>query len=171
MLLMVEKCIRDGICHSIYRYPKANNKYMKDYDKTKESSYLQYWDVNKLYGLTMSQKFPANNFEWIKDTSQFNEDFIKHYNKKSDEIYFLKVDVQYIENLHELHNDLLFPPERMKIKKFEKLAANLHDKTEYITHKKNIKQALNHGLILQKVHKVITFNQNAWLKSYILVDE
>ena len=71
MLLMVEKGIRGGICHSIYRYTKANNKYMKDYDKNKESSYLQYWDVNNFYGWAISQKLPVNNFEWIKDTSQF----------------------------------------------------------------------------------------------------
>ena len=69
MLLMVEKGIRGGICHSIYQYAKANNKYMKDYDKNKESSYIQYWDVNNLYGWAMSQKLPVNNFEWIKDTS------------------------------------------------------------------------------------------------------
>ena len=50
MLLMVKKVIRGGICHSIYRYVKANNKYKKDYDKNKESPYLQYWDVNELYG-------------------------------------------------------------------------------------------------------------------------
>ena len=62
MLLMVEKGIRGGICHSIYRYAKANNKYMKDYDKNKESSYIQYWDVNNLYGWAMSQKLPVNNF-------------------------------------------------------------------------------------------------------------
>ena len=105
MLLMVEKGIRGGICHSIYRYAKANNKYMKDYDKNKESSYLQYWDVNNLYGWAMSQKLPVNNFEWIKDTSQFNEDFIKNYNEESDEGYFLEVDVQYLEKLFELHND------------------------------------------------------------------
>ena len=70
---------------------------MKDYDKNKESSYLQYWDVNNLYGWAMSQKLPVNNFEWIKDTSQFNEDFIKNYNEESDEGYFLEVDVQYLE--------------------------------------------------------------------------
>ena len=167
MSLMVEKGIRGGICHSIYQYAKANNKYMKDYDKNKESSYLQYWDVNNLYGWAMSQKLPVNNFEWIKDTSQFNEDFIKNYNEESDEGYFLEVDVQYLEKLHELHNDLPFLPERMKIEKFEKLVANLHDKTEYVIHIRNLKQALNHGLVLKKVHRVIKFNQNAWLKPYI----
>ena len=69
----------------------------------KESSYLQYWDVNNLYGWTMSQKFPVNNFEWIKDTSQFNEDFIKNYNEESDEGYFFEVDVQCLEKLQKLH--------------------------------------------------------------------
>ena len=63
MLLTVEKVIRGGICHSIYRYAKSNSKYMKDYDEDKESSYLQYWDVNNLYGRAMSQKLPVNNFE------------------------------------------------------------------------------------------------------------
>ena len=87
MLLMVEKGIKRGICHSIYRYAKSNNKYMKD-DRNKESSYLQYWDVNNLYGLAMSQTLPVNNFEWIKDTSQFNEDFIKKYNEENDKEYF-----------------------------------------------------------------------------------
>ena len=70
MLLMVEKGSRGGICHTIYRYAKANNKYMKDYDKKKkESSCIQYWDVNNLYGWAMSQKLPVNKFDWIKDTS------------------------------------------------------------------------------------------------------
>ena len=68
MLLMVEKGIRRRICHSIYQYAKANNKYMKDYDKNKESPCIQYWEVNDLYGWAMSQKLPVNNFEWIKDT-------------------------------------------------------------------------------------------------------
>ena len=66
---------------------------------------LRYWDVNNLYGWAMSQKLPVNNFEWIKDTSQFNEDFIRNYNEESDKEYFLKFNVQYIKKLHELHND------------------------------------------------------------------
>ena len=89
---------------------------MKDYDKNKESSYLQYWDVNNLYGWAVSQKLPVNNFEWIKDTSQFNEDFIKSYTEESDEGYFLEADVQYFEKLHELHNELPFLSERMSRK-------------------------------------------------------
>ena len=76
----------------------------------------------------MSQKFPVNNFEWIKDTSQFIGDSIKNYNEESDKEYFLEVDVQYLEKLYELHNDLSFSPERMKIGNFEKLVANLHAK-------------------------------------------
>ena len=163
MLLMVEKGIRGGICHAINRYAKANNKYMKDYDKKKESSYLKYWHVSNFYGWAMSQKLPVNKFEWIEDTSQFNEDFIKKYNEESDEEYFLEVDFQYPEKLHELLNDSSFLPERMKIEKVEKLVTNLHDKTEYVLHLRNLKQALNHGVILRKVHRVTKFNQKSWL--------
>ena len=109
MILMVEKGIRRGICHSVFQYAKATNKYMKEYDKNNEPSYRQYWDVrNNLYGLEMLQKLPVNNFEWIEDTPQFNEDFIKNYNGESDEEYFLEVDVQYLEKLQERKNDLSF---------------------------------------------------------------
>ena len=77
ILLMVQEGIRGGTCHSIYRYPKANNKYMKNYNENKKSLYLQYLDVNNIYGWAMSQKLPVNNFEGIKDASQFIEDFIR----------------------------------------------------------------------------------------------
>ena len=70
MLLMVEEGIRGGICHSIHSYAKANNKYMKNYDESKESSYIQYLDANNLYGWEMSQKLPVNNFKWVEDTSK-----------------------------------------------------------------------------------------------------
>ena len=90
----------------------------------------------------MSQKLPVNTFEWVEDTSQFNEDFIKNHNKEGDKGYLLEVDVQYPVKLHELHNDLLFLPQRMKIEKVEKLVTNLYDKTEYVIHIRNLKQAL-----------------------------
>ena len=72
-----------------------------------------------------------------------------------------------LKKLHERHNDLPFLPERMKYEKVEKLITNLHDKTEYVIHRRNLKQALNHGLVLKKVNRRIQFNQIAWLKSYI----
>ena len=79
MLMMFEEGIRRGMCHVIYRYVKANNKYMKNYDKNIESSYLEYLDANNLYGRAMSQKLPVDGFEWIEkdDLSEFNEKFIK----------------------------------------------------------------------------------------------
>ena len=95
---MVKKGIREGICHSIYGSAKANNKYMKDYDKNKESSDLQYWDVNNLYGRAMSQTFPINNFESI-DASQFIEDFIKKtIMKKVMKDIFLKLMFNILKN-------------------------------------------------------------------------
>ena len=87
--------------------------------------------------------------------------------KESGEVNLLEVDVQYLEKLHKIHNDLPFLPERMKIEKVEKLVTNLYDKTEYVIHKRNLKQALNHGLVLKKAQWVIKFNQNTWLKPYI----
>ena len=113
------------------------------------------------------KKLPANKFKWIEVTSQFNEDFVKKYNEESNERYFLEVDVQYPKKSFEVHNDLPFLPERMKLEKVEKLATNLHGKTEYAIHIRNLEQALNHGLILENVHRVIRFNQKAWLKPYI----
>ena len=130
MLLMVEKGIREGTCHSICQYAKANNKYMKDFDKNKESPYFRYWGVNNLYAWRMSQGLPVNNLEWIEDTSQFNEGFIQNYNEESDKGYFLEVDVQYLGKLHKLHNDLPFLHERMKVKKVLKHVTDLNDKTE-----------------------------------------
>ena len=86
----------------------------------------------------MSHKLLANNFEWIKDTYQFNEDFIKDYNEEGDEGFFLKVDVQYLQKLLDFHNDLPFSLERSR--KVRKLVSNLHDKTEYVIHIRNLKQ-------------------------------
>ena len=100
MLLMVEKEVRGGICHSIKRYAKAKKKYMKNYDKNKESSYVKYWDLNNLHGLAMSQKLSVNAFEWVEDSSQCNKDFRKNYNEDSDEGCFFEVNVQYPEKLH-----------------------------------------------------------------------
>ena len=115
----------------------------------------------------MSQKLPVNGFKWIGDISETNEEFIKNYDGNSDKGYILGVDVKYPEKLHDLHSDLPFLPKRMKIDKCKKLVCNLCNKKKYVVHIKSVKQALNHGLKLKKVHRIIEFNQEAWLKPYI----
>ena len=105
MLLMAEKAIKQ----TIHRYTKANNKYMKNYNKNIESSYLTYLDANNLYEWPMSQKLPVNGSEWVEELSKFNESFIKnYYYEDSNKGYFLEVDVEYPKNLFSLHGDLPF---------------------------------------------------------------
>ena len=168
MFLMVEEGIRGGICHSIYRLAKANNKYMKNYDVNKETLYIQYLDANNLCGWASSQKLPVNGFKWVNN--EINEEFIKNYDENTNKGYILEVDVKYLRKLHDLHSNLPFLPKRMKIDKCKKLVCNSRNKKKYIVHIKSLKQALNHGLRLKKVHIIIEFNQEEWLKPYIDVN-
>ena len=108
-----------------------------------------------------------NGFKWVKNTSKMDEEFIKNYNEDSDEGYILEVDVKYPRKLHDLHSDLPFLPKRIKTDKCKKLVCNLRNKKKYVVHIRSLKQALNHGLKLKKVHRLIEFNQEAWLKNYI----
>ena len=140
---------------------------MKNYGKKTESSYLTYLDANNLYGWAMSQKLPVNGFKWENDLSRFNENFIKNYNENSDVGYFLEVDIEYPKQLWSSHKDLPFLPERKKLEKVEKLVCSIEDKEKYVIHIRALKQALNNGLKLKEVHRIIKFQQNAWLKSYI----
>ena len=167
MLLMVEEGIRGGICHAVNRYAHANNYYMKDYDKTKESSYIQYLDANNLYGAAMSKKLPMKGFKWLANIERIDEEFIKEYNEINDKGYVIEADVDYPQELHDLHSNMPFLSERMIINKTKKLVCNLHNKKNYAAHINILKQALNHGLKLKKVHRVIEFEQGAWLKKYI----
>ena len=167
MLLMVEEGIRGGICHAIQRYAKANNKYMNDYDRKKKSSYIQYLDANNLYGKAITEKLPVRGFRWMDHISKIDEAFVKDYNKNDNKGYILDVDVHYPNKLQNLHSDLPFLPERMIINNTKKLVCNLIDKKNYIVHINELKQALDHGLKLRKVHRVIEFEQEVWLKEYI----
>ena len=117
----------------------------------------------------MSQKLPVRNFKWIEkgDISKFNEDFIKNHDENSDKGYIFEVYVKYPEKICMLHSDLAFLPERMKINKCTKLTGTIQNKENYIIHITALKEAINHGLKLGKVHKVIEFDQEAWLKPYI----
>ena len=150
MLLMIEKEIRGGICQATHRYAKANNKHMRYYDKNNEPSYVEYLDANSLY-------------EWaLSKLSKFNEDFIKKYDEDTNTGYFFEVDVEHPKTLFNSYKDLLFLPKRKKVEKVEKLICSIGDKEKYVSHIRALKIALNHGLKLKEVHRVIKFNQKAW---------
>ena len=166
MLLTFEDGTRGEMCNAIHRYAKANNKCIKNYNKNVESSYLQYQDANNLYGWAMSKILPVGEFELI-NPEDYTEDIIKRYDENDDYGAILIADVDYPKKLYKLHSDLPFLSERMKINKVDKLICNTQNKRNYVVHIAVLKQALDHGLIFKKVHKVIKFKQEAWLKSYI----
>ena len=129
MLLMFEHGIRGGIMQVVHCYALANIVYMGGpYNPEKESSYLQYLDTNNLYGLAMLQQLPTGGFRWV--SIKPNE--IDKLARCTDKGYLLEVDVSYPKGLHDLHNDLPFMCERMKIKGVKKLVPNLHDKRNYV---------------------------------------
>ena len=136
MLLMIEEGIRGGMCQSTHRYAKANNKYMKNYDKSIKSSYLMYLDANNLYGWAMSQKLPVICFKWVYDLWRFNKDFIKNCNENSNIGYFLEVDVQKIiqKTFLVLIKTYQFLPERKKLEKVVKLVCSIEDKEKHVSH-------------------------------------
>ena len=137
---MVEKGLRGGICHVMNGHEKANDKYMKNDNKDEEESFLEYLDTNSLYGWEMAEPLPVDGFDWIKDLSKIDEDFIKNYDKDSNKVYILEVDVEYPKNLqfgNISHYDLPFLPEKIKINKIKKLVCNLYDKKSWA----NIKES------------------------------
>ena len=159
---MFEKGIHGGMCQVSHHYANAN-KYLKNYDKKNEYSYIEYLDANNLYGWVMSKKLPVRGFKWLDNLSMFTEEFMKIVIKG---IFLMNI----LKKLHSVHSDLPVLPERMKINKCEKLVCNIHNKENYIIHMSSLKQALNHGLILKRVHKVIEFEQEPWLKPYIMMN-
>ena len=166
MFLTYEEVIRGGICNKVHSYAEANNKYMKHYDKNKESSFLMYADANNLYGWAISKKLPVDGFKWVDDLSMFTEDFIKRYEEDGDVGYLLVVDTEYPKTLCMLHSDLPFLPDRMKVNKVKKVVCKVTDKENYSIYIVALKESLNHGLKLIRVHSVISFRQEAWLKPY-----
>ena len=110
----------------------------------------------------MSQKLLVNDFKWVKqeDLSQFNEE-------NSNTGYFLEVDIDYPKKSFDLHKDLSFLAESRKVNKVEKLICDIEDKKKYVIHLRALKQALNNGLRLKKVDRIIQFKQKTWLKTYI----
>ena len=169
MLLMFEKGIRGGISMISNRYGEANNKYMgQGFNRNKLIKYLMYLDANNLYGCAMSLKLPTHGFKWLTSGEMeklFNNQVVQVWEKTP---CILEVDLEYPENLHDLHNDYPFCPERVECKnRVEKLIPNLRDKTKYVIHYKNLIQCLRAGMKLKKIHRGIKFKESEWMRSYI----
>ena len=109
MLVMVEKAIRGEMCHAIHCYTKANKNYMKDYEPSKESSYLMYWDVKNLYAWMASLNLPVGVFKRRKNLFRFIEEFIQTYDENSDKGYILEVDIDYPKELQKACSGLPLP--------------------------------------------------------------
>ena len=123
------------------------------------SRYIQYLDANNLYGLAMSMKLPIKGFKWM------NRYELNVWEKTP---CILEVDLDYPEKLHDLHNDYPLAPERVMCdKKIEKLIPNLRDKTRYVVHYQTLKQYLNRGMELTRIHRGIKFEESNWLEPYI----
>ena len=167
-LLMIEKGIRGGISIISNRYGKANNKYMKDYNKKEASKYLMYVDANNLYGCAMSQKLPIHSFNWLTDKeikNLFKIQVVQFWERTP---CILEVDLTYPEELHDLHNDYPLCPERVEYDKgVKKLIPNLRHKKNYVVHYKTLMQYLNLGMELKKIHRGIRFIECDFLKPYI----
>ncbi|XP_065223988.1 uncharacterized protein LOC135848125 [Planococcus citri] len=172
--LFLEKALRGGLNNTVCRYSEANNKYVPDhYDpENKKLNTIVYWDVNGLYSHIMRDcKLPVSKFEWIDDSEiqKFTTDFILELDDTSDTGFFLEVDLKYPIELHDFHNAFPFAPEKKTTpnSKISKLLCTLEDKKNYVIHYRNLKLCLKHGLILEKVYKILKFTQENFCKPYI----
>ena len=186
MFQFIEKGLRGGISYISNRYGEVNNKYIKEYDEKAPSKYIMYLDANNLYGWAMSQYLPTGGFRWMTEKQINNIDLAK-YKEDSKKSFIAEVDLEYPEELHDLHNDNPLGPEKVKVTKdmlskyckkiadkykistgqVHKLIPTLENKEKYVLHYRNLKLYINLGLKVTKVHRVLEFNQSPWLKKYI----
>ncbi|KAJ4450849.1 hypothetical protein ANN_02280 [Periplaneta americana] len=168
MLLLFEQGIRGGICQCVTRHAVANDPKSGNFDNSKSPSAIYYVDANNLYGFAMSQKLPYGGFEWLSDEEIHHFD-LQAINDDSEIGYILEVDLEYPNHLFEKHRDLPFCAEFAKPPggKHKKLLTTLHSKQHYVAHYKLLQQAVDNGLQIVKIHRVIKFKQSYWLKQYI----
>ena len=182
--LFIEKGLRGGISYIAKRYAKANNKYMNDYDPKKPSTFVTDLDMNNLYGCAMSEYLPYGGFKWLKNVDEFNLMSISEKNLIG---YFLEVDLEYHDELHDLQNDYPLAPKKIavssgmlpnyckkiadnyeiKVGDVKNVLTNLGNKTNYVVHYRNLQLYLSLGMKLTKIHKKLKFKQSDWIKKYI----
>jgi hypothetical protein len=186
MHLFIERGLRGGISMISQRYAKANNPYVEEYDPSKPNNYLIYLDANNLYGWSMSQALPTHGFRWLS-RQEINVLDILEIRDNSEDGYILSVDLEYPQNLHDIHSDYPLAPESFEIKSSmlspyqqelmrglklgepsaRKLVPNLNRKSDYVVHYRNLQLYLSLGMKITKVHQVLAFKQEPWLKKYI----
>ena len=141
------------MCYISKRYSEANNKYMKDFNPKKPNKFLQYLDENNLYGWAMIQRLPTNGFKWLPENKLTVNNVINILNKSiTNHGYAFEVDLEYPNELWELHNDYPLAPHKLDCDKVEKLVSSFLPKTNYVLHYKNLIQYLQLGMKLKKVH-------------------
>ena len=113
----------------------------------------------------MSQPLPTGGFRWVN----VEPEEVKELSTRKDRGYLMEVDVLYPRELHYKHNDLPFMCKRMKIGNIEKLVTDLYKK-RYVIHIRALQQALDHGLVLEKIHRIIELKQSPWIKEYIALN-
>ena len=173
-----------GISYIAKRYVKANNKYINDYDPNKPSTFISYLDRNNLDGWEMGEYLLYEGFKWLKNVDEFD---VMSINEKSPVGYFLQVDLEHSDKLHELYNDYPLAPQKLavssdmllkyckkvadkyKIKDgdVKKLIPNLCNKTNYVVNYKNFQLYLSLVMKLTKIHRVLKLKQSDWMKKYI----
>ena len=178
--------MRGGISYTSKRHSKANNKDMKSYDSSEESVYIIYLDANNLYGLPMIQYLPYGGFKWLikKEIDKFHLNSIR---ENSPIGYILEVDLEYLDELHNLHNDYPLASEKLEISQnmlskycsdiadeygikiggVNRLVPNLSNKRKCVVHDKNLQLYLSLGMKLTNVHRVLKFKQSDWLKKFV----
>ena len=183
--LLLEGNLKGGIATISKRYASANNPYVEGFDPNLPTTYITYLDANNLYGKAQSEPLPVSGFRFLDEREL--EDFdVMSISADSEHGYIVECDLTYPPHIHDAHSDYPLAPEHLTItddmlsefakglfdprypwKPSEKLIPNLLDKTKYVAHYRNLQFYINHGLVLTKIHRVITFKQEPWLRPWI----